>query len=83
MHATDLLSTRARLTPDRQALYDVHTRQVYTYAELNQRANRLANFLRDKYGLQKGDRVSILAHNCLPYVDLLFGLGKSVLSLRP
>ena len=76
MHAADLLSTRATLTPDRQALYDVHTGQAYTFAELNQRANRLANFMREHYDLQKGERVSILAHNCLPYVDLLFGLGK-------
>ncbi len=76
MHAADLLSTRATLTPNRQALYDVYTGQVCTFAELNQRANRLANFMREHYDLQKGERVSILAHNCLPYVDLLFGLGK-------
>jgi len=76
MHAAELLSTRATLTPNRQALYDVHTGQAYTFTELNQRANRLANFMHEQYDLQKGERVSILAHNCLPYVDLLFGLGK-------
>jgi len=26
--------------------------------------------------VQKGERVSILAQNCLPFIDLLFGLGK-------
>src|SRR3990172_2929543 len=76
MNAADLLSKRANLTPDREALYDITSGIRYTYAELNQRANRAANFLRDKYDVQKGDRVSILAHNSIAYVDLLFGLGK-------
>ncbi|HBG74394.1 MAG: hypothetical protein A2X25_13835 [Chloroflexi bacterium GWB2_49_20] len=76
MHAADLLRKRAELTPDREALYDLHTSKRYTYAELNQRANRSANFLHENFNVQKGDRVSILAQNCLAFVDLLFGLGK-------
>lgn len=76
MHAADLLSKRANLTPDREALYDLHTRSRYTFADLNTRANRAANFLRERFDVQKGDRVSILAQNCLPFIDLLFGLGK-------
>ncbi len=75
-HASDLLSNRARLTPDRQGLFDLHTGRRYTYAELNRRANQAANFLRAHYNIQKGDRVSILALNSIVYVDLLFGLGK-------
>ena len=35
-----------------------------------------ANFLRDEYGVEKGDRVSILAHNSVAYVDLFYGLAK-------
>jgi fatty-acyl-CoA synthase len=76
MQAVDLLKVRANLTPDRQALFDVYTGKTYSYAQLNQRANRLANFMRARYGINKGDRVSILAFNGIPYVDLLFGLGK-------
>jgi fatty-acyl-CoA synthase len=76
MNATDLLTKRAKLTPDREALFDLHTGRRYTFAELNERANRAANFLRDRFDVHKGDRVSILAQNCLPFVDLLFGLGK-------
>jgi fatty-acyl-CoA synthase len=73
---TDILAKRANLSPDREALYDFTTGVRYTYAELNRRANRAANFLQQKYGVQKGDRISILAHNSIAYVDLLFGLGK-------
>ena len=76
MHAADLLSKRAELTPSRIALVEVATARRYTYAELNERANRAANFLSEKYAVQKGDRVSILAHNGIAYIDLLFGLGK-------
>lgn len=75
-HCADLLTKRAHLTPDREALYDAASGVRYTYAELNQRASRAANFLREKCGVDKGDRVSILAHNSVSYVDLLFGLGK-------
>lgn len=76
MHAADLLSKRAHLTPNREALLDLHTGTRYTYAELNARANRLANFMRDTLGVQKGDRVSILANNSIAYLDLFYGLAK-------
>ena len=46
MHAADLLTNRARLTPDREALTELSTGRRYTYAQLNARANRLANWLR-------------------------------------
>jgi fatty-acyl-CoA synthase len=74
--ASELLSKRAQLTPEREALLDVESDRRYTYAELNQRANRLANFLVEEFRIRKGDRVSILAYNSVVYLDLLYGLGK-------
>jgi len=76
MHAADLLSARAGLTPDREALFEVDTGIRYTYADLNTRANRLANLLRERFGVQPGDRVAILAHNSVAFLDLLYGLAK-------
>ena len=76
MHAADLLTNRTCLTPDREALLDLATGRRFTYAQLNSRANRLANFMRERLGVQAGDRVSILAHNSVAYLDLLFGLAK-------
>src|SRR5690606_37955543 len=55
----------------------------YTYAELNERACRAANFLRHELGVEAGDRVSILAHNGVAYVDLLYGLAKIGAILAP
>ncbi|MBC8449492.1 MAG: long-chain fatty acid--CoA ligase [Chloroflexi bacterium] len=82
MHAGDLLSKRAYLTPDREALVELPTGRRYTYAELNSRANRLANWMRE-LGVQKGDRVSILAHNSVAYIDLFYGLAKIGAILAP
>jgi fatty-acyl-CoA synthase len=76
MHAADLLSKRAHLTPERLALVELETGKRYTYEQLNVRANRLANFLRDELGVQPGDRVSILARNSIVFIDLFYGLPK-------
>lgn len=76
MHAADLLSKRAHLTPERIALVELETGKRYTYEKLNERANRLANFMRDELGVQPGDRVSVLAKNSIIYIDLFYGLPK-------
>ena len=76
MHAADMLSKRADLTPGRIGLVELETETRFTYAELNERANRLANFMRDELGVQPGDRVSILAKNSIVYIDLFYGLSK-------
>lgn len=81
--AADLLSHRARLTPSREAVYEVATGRRYSYAELNARACRAANLLRERYGVGAGDRVSILAHNGVAYLDLLYGLAKIGATLAP
>jgi len=83
MHAVDLLSKRAHLTPDREALLETATGQRYTYKQLNERANRLASFCHNKLGIQKGDRVSILAQNSVVYLDLFYGLAKIGAILAP
>ncbi|MCB9135885.1 MAG: long-chain fatty acid--CoA ligase [Anaerolineales bacterium] len=75
MHAADLLTNRARLTPNREALLILETGQRYTYAELNSRACQLANTMQT-LGVKKGDRVSILAQNGIEYIDLFYGLAK-------
>lgn len=75
MDARHLLRRRAELTPDRIAVVDTRTGARLTYADLNRRANRAAHFLR-RLGVGKGDRVSVLAHNSVVYLDLVYALGK-------
>jgi hypothetical protein len=40
MHAADLLTGRARLTPHGEALFELHSNRRFTYDKLNRRANR-------------------------------------------
>ncbi len=75
MDTTTLLSNRARLTPTREALLELETGKRYTYAELNERASRAANWLLG-LGVEAGDRVAILAHNSVAYLDLFYGVAK-------
>ncbi len=82
MNAADLLSNRARLTPNREAVLMLPGGERYTYAELNARASRVANWMRE-LGVEKGDRVSILAHNGVAFVDLFYGLAKIGAVLAP
>ncbi len=57
-----MLSTHARLTPNRLAARDL-TRDM-NYALWNERACRLANGLL-ALGLSKGDRIAVIAYNRL------------------
>jgi len=67
------LTRRALLDPDKEGLVCEGTR--LTFAQLNERANRLAHAMA-KLGVGRGDRVGVLAFNEVEYYDLLFGLGK-------
>lgn len=69
----DLAKKRAELTPNRPAVY-IESR-CYSYAELNERAGKLAQRLVEA-GVVKGDRVSILAHNSLAHLDLILATAK-------
>ena len=72
---TDWLEKRARLSPERVALEDAITGQIITYRAWNAQANRTANFLR-ALGVQRGDRVSVYASNCVAYLDVWQACGK-------
>jgi fatty-acyl-CoA synthase len=72
----DWLGRRAALSPHKLALVDtLNGGRRITYAEWNGAANRTAHLLR-RLGVQKGDRVAVLAMNCVEYLDLWFACGK-------
>ena len=78
MFVGDLIGKRALHSPNALALVDASlpTHPHYTYAQLDERANRLAYWLRFEVGVQKGDRVAILAHNSVAYLDAFFACCK-------
>jgi len=47
------------------AMEDLGTGRQFTYAEFDRRVGRLASGLRARYGVARGDRVAVLAHNSL------------------
>ncbi len=77
MEHFDWLQRHAERDADKLAVVDAHTGRQWSYAQFNERANRLASFMRHRLGLQTGDRVSILAQNSSDYYEVLFACGKS------
>ena len=71
----DWVESRARLTPDAEAIVDVEQARSWTFAELNKRSEAAAGWLRKK-GVNKGDRVALLSPNHISYFDLLFACMK-------
>ena len=82
MFELDLLSERARLTPDRVALVEVETGLRLTYADLDERAGRFADAVAQA-GLNPGERLGILALNSIDYLSLFFGAGRAGVIVVP
>lgn len=73
----DLLGERARLTPEREALVLADGSLRLTYGALDARSARAALALVRDLGLRRGERVGILAHNCVAFVEVFFACAKS------
>jgi fatty-acyl-CoA synthase len=76
----DLVHRTAQRDPTKLALVNGDTR--LTFAELESAVNRLASSLRS-LGLEKGDRLALLSHNCWQYVVLNFATAKLGVVLVP
>ncbi|WP_206808553.1 class I adenylate-forming enzyme family protein [Paradesulfitobacterium ferrireducens] len=72
----DLIGRMAMLNPKREALVDLDSGIPYTYRDLNERANRLANYLAEQLGIEKGDRIAFLSRNRVEMFDAFFACGK-------
>ena len=71
----DLLSLHAKASPDKTWLIfydDDDQRATLTYAEFNARAHQAANFMVEDLGIQRGDRVAVMAYNHADTVLLYF-----------
>ena len=71
----EILLKNANSNPEKLAVVDMGTSTSCTYDELNARVNRLAHALTDA-GVSKGDRVAIVQHNCLEYIEAFFSIFK-------
>ncbi|MFG1374966.1 AMP-binding protein [Xanthobacter oligotrophicus] len=75
-----MLASHARLAPTRIGARDLD--RDMTFAVWNARACRLANALLG-LGLAKGDRVAVLAYNCLEWVEIYAATAKAGLVAVP
>jgi long-chain acyl-CoA synthetase len=76
----DILEHNARVHPSRIALSTPE--EEVTYLELRDRVRGHAALLRAS-GIGRGDRVAILAHNSIAYVEALFGVACAGAALVP
>jgi fatty-acyl-CoA synthase len=63
-------------SPEAIALKDGESGQEYTYKEFYHFANVAAHLLQSEYGIQKGDRIAVLATNELEYVFLFYAAQR-------
>ncbi len=73
-HLGFLISDAVRLYPDRPVL--MQDEQVISYAELDQRADRVAGWLASR-GVAAGGRVALLWRNDIRYVEALLGIMRA------
>ncbi len=69
------LKKRAEICPDREAIVEFERERSFTFAELNARANRVANALLEA-DVGPGDRVATLLKNGVEFVETYFGAAK-------
>ena len=69
------LKKRAEICPNREAFVEFERNRRFTFAELNGRANRVANGLLDS-GIRPGDRVTTLLKNSIEFVETYFAIAK-------
>ena len=83
MYVRDWMARRAAFSPCKPAVIDAATGSIFTYHQLNERATRLANFLRARAGVRSGDRIAVLAMNRTEILEAFFAAAKLTAILVP
>jgi long-chain acyl-CoA synthetase len=76
----EIVILNSNYSPNKRAIVDF--RKEFTWKEVNERVNRLANALLD-LGCRKGDRIALLSYNSSEYVEITFACGKLGLVFVP
>lgn len=77
-----VLEKKAFLHPEDPAVKEAHSSKTYTYRQIYEQSNRLANLLRS-IGLEKGERVSCLTANSVEYLELFMAASRLGAILNP
>ena len=79
----DWASKWALYSPDKIAFKEYESGNTLTFGALNRLANRLAHRLVTDFHIRRGDRVAVLAENCLEYILLFSAAQKTGCMLVP
>ena len=79
----DWIGRAGRSFPDKEALVDAITGRRFTYGQMAEETNRLAGFLANRLGIEKGDRVACLSFNRAEYIFLFFAVSRLGAILTP
>lgn len=82
MNIANVLISTAKIFGHRPAV-SLGTNVFLNYHDLASRSALLAAGLSDRFGLKKGDRVSLVMKNCPQYLEILFGLWQAGISVVP
>jgi fatty-acyl-CoA synthase len=80
LNLSEWVATHARVQPHKSAVRD--SRRTLDYAQWDGRASQLARALRG-LGLQRGDRVALLAYNRLEWLEIYVALARAGLVAVP
>ena len=82
MNIGNITAKWADLAPDRPAVVDVPTNRRMSFGELDRRARQLANALTDS-GVERGNRVAVLAQNSIEYFEVYYACAQAGLIAQP
>ncbi len=74
------IGSHAARAPDRAAVIDAATGETVTYRELDDRSNRLAQYLHAA-GLHRGDTIALFMENTLRFLEVVWAARRSGLYL--
>lgn len=80
LHVGEVVGANAAIYPDRIGTRDLA--RSLTFRQWNERSSRLANALL-ALGLAKGDRVAVLAYNCVEWMEIYVAMAKAGLVAVP
>jgi fatty-acyl-CoA synthase len=79
----DWINQWAIYSPNKIAVSEFETGRELSYGDLNRMSKRLAHHLQNEFGIQKGDRIAVLAENCLEFIILFGAAQKNGCTLVP
>jgi len=77
MNNLDWFSKWNMYSPNSIAVTDFESGKTYTYSQLNDLSCKLSKHISEYYNLKIGDRIAVLAENCVEFV-ILFGVAQKL-----